>query len=203
MPVLVPRLFGHVASDNPFWKQYAKEVADVLQTTSPETRVIFVAHSGAGPLLPALGASCPRPVAGYVFVDAGILFRDASHLDLRADENPEMAREFQAELEQGARFPVWSSDDLREDIPDAEMRENLVQELQPRGHDFFHQTMPVFRFPDAPCAYLQFTAWYESYARQAQARKWPVQKMEGGHFHMLVAPVPVTNALLELTRDMQ
>src|SRR5690349_20010257 len=115
IPVLVPRLSGKTASDKPFWKQYAEGVADVLNETPKETRVILVAHSSAGPLLPALGASGPRSVAGYVFVDAGILFRDASHLDLRASENPEMAREFQAELEQGARFPTWSSDDLREE----------------------------------------------------------------------------------------
>lgn len=165
--------------------------------------MILVAHSGAGPLLPAIRAHSPRSVAGYLFVDAGILWRDASRLDLLAAENDAMAREFETELKCGARFPIWSVLDLNEIIPDAETREMLARDLCPRGLAFFQETLPAFDFPDAPAAYLQFSAVYDSYARQAQQHGWHFQKMDAGHFHMLVDPAHVTDALLELTREMK
>lgn len=201
--VLVARLCDDAASPAPIWQQHANCVADALEATPVETRVILVAHSGAGPLLPAIGHYSPRPVAGYLFVDAGILFQDASHLDLRAIENPEMAREFERELRNGARFPAWTSDDLREDLTDATTREALVRELQPRGLNFFSEMLPVFDFPDAPCAYLQFTPWYESYAEQARARGWAFEKMEAGHFEMLVQPVEVADKILRFADEMR
>ena len=34
--------------------------------------VVLVAHSGAGPLLPAIRASIHNPIRAYVFVDAGL-----------------------------------------------------------------------------------------------------------------------------------
>lgn len=201
--VVVARLRDAQGSFAPIWQQHANCVAAALASIPEGTRVIPVAHSAAGPLLPAIGHCSPRPVAGYVFVDAGILFRDGSHLGLRAMENPEMAREFESELRNGVRFPTWTSDDLREDLPDDATRETLVRELQPRGLGFFSERFHAFDFPDAACAYLQFTPWYESYAEQARARGWAFEKMEAGHFEMLVHPREVTDALLRLTRQMR
>ena len=83
------------------------------------------------------------------------------------------------------------------------MRAALIQELQPRGLDFFTERLRVFDFPDAPCAYLQFTPWYESYAEQAWARGWQFEKRDAGHFEMLVHPVEVTDALVRLTEKMR
>lgn len=202
IPVLVPPLRETAGSAVPLWKQYAESVADALRDTPPETNIILVGHSAAGPLLPAVGAYSPRLVEGYVFVDAGILFRDASQLDLRAAEDIERAWTLEAALQNGARVPQWSSEDLSDDIPDREARERVVQELQPRGLEFFLETLPVFDFPNAPCAYLQFTEWYDPSARQAQEREWAYQRIEAGHFHMLVDPVAVTDALLALTTEM-
>ncbi len=201
--VLVARLRDKVDSAAPFWKQHAESVAEMLAETPAETRVILVAHSGAGPLLPAIRAHSPRPVAGYVFMDAGILWRDESRLDLLAAENAAMARAFETELKNGARFPTWSANDLREIIRDMETRETLARDLQPRGLDFFQEPLPAFDFPDARSGYVQFSAAYDSYARQAHARGWKFRKLDAGHFHMLVDPVAVTDILLELTREIQ
>lgn len=52
--------------------------------------VVLVGHSGAGALLPAIGAFSPRPVAGYLFVDAGLLIR--AEADLTRSRKP---------------FPIW------------------------------------------------------------------------------------------------
>lgn len=200
--VLVVSLSEDTSSLRPIWEQHTHAVADELRATPEDTRVLLVAHSGAGPLLPAIGHYSPRPVAGYLFVDAGILFQDASHLDLRRMENAEAAREFEQELRDGARFPTWTEDDLRDELPDKEMRAQMVRELRPRGLAFFREILPAFDFPDAVCAYLQFTPWYETYAEQARARGWAVAKQDAGHFDMLVHPVEVADAILGLTRNL-
>ncbi len=199
--VMAPRL-GDDGSP-PFWKQHAGSAAAALAETSPNTPIILVGHSGAGPLLPAIAHSSPRPVIGYVFVDAGILWSDESRLEMMGHENAAMAREFENELVRGGRFPAWSADDLSEILPDAETCQALMADLYPRSLEFFQETLPAFAFPDAPCAYLYFSPPYLTPARQAREHGWKVQDMPAGHFHMLVDPTAVTDALLELTREMR
>lgn len=198
--VIAPRLQDNGSA--PFWKQQVESVTAELASLPLNTDLILVGHSGAGPLLPAIARYSPRRVSGYVFVDAGILWQGASRLELLAAENIEMAQEFESELRNGGKFPTWRAEDLRDILPDIETCEALAQDLQPRGLDFFQEELPAFSFPDAPSAYLQFSAAYDSYAREGQAREWRFMKIEAGHFHMLVNPVQVTDALLELTREM-
>lgn len=201
LSIIAPRL--HDDGSAPYWKQHAESVARALDETPQEAHAILVGHSGAGPLLPAIGAHSPRPVAGYVFVDAGILWRDASRLEMMGTENVEWAREFEKELKRGGSFPNWSADDLREIIPDAETREALARDLRPRSLPFFQETLPAFGFPDLPCAYLQFSRVYDTPALQAQEHGWAFESIDAGHFHMLVAPADVTDAIVALTRDMR
>ena len=198
LDVVVPALEDSPDSKEPFWKQHADSVAQTLAHTPTGTSLTLVAHSGAGPLLPAIGQSLASPVHAYVFVDAGIPRDWASRLDLMKSEDPEWAEQFQHELEQGERFPTWSFDDLQEVLPDEELRRKMVAQIRPRGLGFFIESIPVFDgWPDAPCIYIQFSAAYEQPAGQAQKAGWPTYKLEAGHFHMLVDPVVVTASILE------
>lgn len=198
IPVLVPSLTDNGRA--PYWKQHTESVAKALIETPPETRVILVAHSGAGPLLPAIRTVSPRAVSGYIFVDAGLPKSGASRLKLLEAENSDYAREFEKELWTGAHFPTWSAQDLSEIIPDALTCQTLANDLQPRVLDFFQESLPPFEnFPDAPAAYLQFSGPYDHAAHEAQTRGWTFRRINAGHFHMLVDPIAVTDALLELT----
>ena len=59
--------------------------------------------------------------------------------------------------------------------------------------------MPVFpAWPDAPCYYLQLSAAYARSAAHARHRGWASSAIETGHFHMLVDPLAVTDAIVEL-----
>jgi hypothetical protein len=137
-----------------------------------------------------------------VFVDAGIPHNNATRLDLMRAEDPEWASQFQDELERGERFPTWSSDDLREIVPDDDLREQLVDELRPRGLDFFTEAIPVFDgWPDAPCVYIQFSAPYESLADYARDAGWSTYKLDAGHFHMLVDPQAVTDLIINSIKN--
>jgi hypothetical protein len=202
--VLVPTLEDSLNSKEPFWKQHADSVSRSLADIRRNTPVILVAHSGAGPLLPVIRQSISNPVRAYVFVDAGIPRDRASRLDLMKSEDPEWANDFQQELEAGGSFPTWSMEDLQGIIPDDSLRRQMVAELSPRGLDFFTEPIPLFDgWPDAPCAYIQFSAVYEKPAAQARETGWPVYELQAGHFHMLVDAATVTNKILDAVNKIQ
>jgi hypothetical protein len=65
------------------------------------------------------------------------------------------------------------------------------------------EPIPVFPgWPDAPCGYLRFRPGYAVPAAEAAARGWACREIDGGHFHMLVEPVAVADALLGLIAHM-
>jgi len=200
--VVVPVLSDQPDSPAPFWKQHSESARQALMNKSQP--MTLVAHSGAGPLLPVIRQLLPNPVNAYVFVDAGIPRDGASRLDLMRDEAPEWAQEFHQELLQGAQFPTWSADDLREVIPDDDLRTRMAAEIQPRSLPFFTEPIPVFAgWPDAPCAYIKFSAPYDHSAEQARAAGWPVEELAAGHFHMLVDPSKVADVIVEAVHKLQ
>ena len=80
------------------------------------------------------------------------------------------------------------------------VRRRLLAELRPRPLAFFTEPIPaVFAgWPDAPCAFLQYSSAYDVPARRAKEAGWRYREIAAGHFHMLVDPAPVANTLLDL-----
>jgi len=193
--VAVPDVGAAEAPAEPFWRYHAATVAAALGSIPPGARVLLAGHSGAGPLLPAIAAALGRPVAGYLFVDAG----------LPADGGRPGAGAFADHLRQlhaaGRRFPDWTEADLRDVVPDPDVRRRLVAALRPRPPAYWDQAVPVPPgWPDAPCAYLRFAPnpAYDAAAAEARARGWPCRELAGGHFHPLVAPAAVAGVLGDL-----
>ena len=197
LQVFVPTLEDSPSSSDPYWKQHADSVAGSISPIFQDTSVILVAHSGAGPLLPAIRKSIPNPVRAYVFVDAGLPRHEATRLDLMKSEDAAWASDFASYLDRGGKFPDWSFDDLQEIIPDEKLRRHMVSEIRPRGVSFFTEPILVFAgWPDAPCVYIRFSAPYDKAAALARAADWLVYDLEAGHFHMLVSPVAVTDMIV-------
>jgi hypothetical protein len=198
LDVVVPLLLDSSDSPEPFWKQHTESVSQALAHIPKSTSIALVAHSGAGPLLPAIRQFLPNPVNAYVFVDAGIPRDGSTRLDLMKWEDPGWAEQFQEGLERGESFPNWSFDDLRDVIPDESLREQMVAEIRPRGLSFFTEPIPVFsNWPDAPCIYIRFSAPYDRPAAQARQAGWPTYELDTGHFHMLVDPAMVTEMIVK------
>jgi hypothetical protein len=198
LDVIVPVLDDSPDSEEPYWKQHARSISLALANVARDRSVILVAHSGAGPILPVLREALENPVRAYVFVDAGIPQGDVTRLDQMKSEGSDWAREFEAYLVGGGRFPNWSSEDLREIVPDEAVREQLVADLRPRALDFFTEPIPVFDgWPDAPCVYVLFSPPYQRAAVQARQNGWPTYEIEAGHFHMLVDAKAVTDLIVE------
>jgi hypothetical protein len=201
--VYLPALSDSPDTKEPYWKQHSESVVRVLADIPKDAILTLVAHSGAGPLLPAIRQLLPNPVHAYVFVDAGIPRPGATRLDLMKLQDPDWGSDFEKQMERGDRFPTWSMDDLQDVIPDHELRSEMVSELRPRGFDFFTEPIPVFDgWPDAPCVYIQFSESYDWDAAQARQFGWPTYKVEAGHFHMLVEPKTVTQLILDAVHNL-
>lgn len=196
---VLPPLDDQNETSRPLWQQHVSAAVQDLAGLSEDVPLVLVGHSGAGPLLPAIRWAMERPVAAYLFVDAGIPRDGASRLDLMREESAGWATQFHQFLQTGGSFPNWDEQDLADVIPDPKRRRQLVAELQPRTLRFFTEPITVFHgWPDAPGGYLLFTSTYNVPAEQARTLGWPVLSMPAGHFHMLVDPPAVADALLQL-----
>jgi hypothetical protein len=191
----------------PYATSYVADAARQITAAEPGEAVALVGHSGAGYLLPQIGATqraARRGVAGYVFFDAGVPHaRGATRLGLARAEDTEFADELDAMLSAGGMFPTWTDDDLAELVPDDDVRGALVASLRPRGRDFFVEPLPCPPdWPDAPCGFVQLSAAYDRPARVARSRGWTVVEappdQPGGHFAACADPVGVAEILLDL-----
>jgi hypothetical protein len=201
--VIIPELSDDPNSTLPYWQQHAESVAQSLVQIPSDQKVILVAHSGAGPVLPAIRQKLTYPIFAYIFVDAGIPRDGLSRLDLMKLEDPDWAARFHQSLLQGEQFPTWSEDDLKEILPDGETRRKLVAEIRPRSLPFFVEPIPVQAgWPDAPCIYIKFSASYEWDAMQAKNAGWPDYEIETGHFHMLVDPIAIADLLVTAVQNL-
>jgi pimeloyl-ACP methyl ester carboxylesterase len=203
LEVSVPALHDTEGSGLAYWQQHAAAIQQALSAVSTDQRLILVAHSGAGPLLPVIRQQLSHPVAAYVFADAGIPQAGASRLDLIAAESADWVQSFHAFLVAGGRFPDWRDEDLAEEIPNEQLRARLLNELQPRALPFWTEPIPVFAgWPDAPCAYVQFSPAYDVPAAHARDRGWLYRHLPGGHFMPLVDPQAVARTLSSMLRDL-
>ena len=201
--VMVPAVWDDPDSALPYWRQHADSVAKDLAQIPAQQKIVLVAHSGAGPLLPAVRQQWNHPVFSYIFVDAGIPRAGLSRLDLMKLEDAEWAEQFHQSLLQGEVFPTWTENDLKEIVPEAESRQKLVDELRPRSLQFFTEPIPVEAgWPDAPCIYIKFSESYEWDAMQAKHAGWPVYAIDAAHFHMLVDPVAVADLLVTAVQNL-
>src|SRR5262245_8795614 len=80
------------ALEAPAWQAAAGAVAEA----APDAPLVLVAHSGAGPLLPAVRMALGRRVpAAYIFVDAGIPRPETTRLEMLRAEAPESGEALQ------------------------------------------------------------------------------------------------------------
>ena len=198
LTAIIPRLQDGPKSTLPYWQQHVEAVSRELAQIPEKERIILIAHSGAGPLLPAIRHRLPHSICAYVFVDAGIPHDGLSRLELMKLEDREWAAQFHAALLNGEQFPTWTDDDLREIIPDVDSRRKLVAEVHPRSLAFFTEPIPGFEgWPDEPCIYIKFSESYNWDAREAEKSSWDVYELNAGHFHMLVEPFDVADLIVK------
>ena len=191
---VVPSLTGVADGGPPYWPRYGAAAAQALIGLPVDTPVVLVAHSGAGFFLPLVRQATGQPVQRYIFADA-VVPEDGT----LPDEGGYFSR-----IAVEGFIPPFSEEVLRlAGIEDGGVRARFVSELRSLPLAVYQEPVPVFPgWPDAPCAYLRFTRTdpgaYRDYVERALREGWGYRELPGGHFHMLVDPQAVAEALVEL-----
>ena len=185
---IVPSLMGRAWLGAPIWKQH---VEAVVEAVGPTRGVILVGHSGAGPLLPLVAERAD--VAAAIFVDAFI------------KQTAPFPSSFARRLGRDGRgvIPSWADEEtLQALIPDDEMRHRCLDEIQGLPEGYFSEIVPSPRSAQLRSAYLLFSEVYRPTADEMRSRGNAVRELPGGHFHMLVQPRAVSDALIAITAEL-
>jgi hypothetical protein len=199
---VVPRLDLATA---PYWRGYADLIARATDSIPPETSLIPVAHSAAGLLLPTLHLLLPgRPVYRYLAVDAALPRAVTSLMDIIPPGARVTLDLLRAQAKDGL-LPAWGTGWPEETwsqlVPDAKLRDRFRAQLRPIPLALYEEPIPApGNWPDAPCAYLQFSELYRDARDRAAALGCRTRRLAGGHLHMLVDPVRVADELVLLSQ---
>ena len=184
----------------PFWASHVRAIAEAVDSAARGSAPLLVAHSGAGPLLPAARQAISGPIAGYVFVDAQLPRDGRSRLDMfgakvEADALRASAR--------GGMLPPWGAgfDEAtwQKLIPNAQVRERFRSQLKPTPLLVYEEPLMVFSgWPDAPCAYLHLSDFYSGSATEARNLGWDTRVLAGQHLQMLSEPERVAGVLIDI-----
>ena len=197
---------GH-AAEAPAWPKlstidegYYAALADSLAASLADRAepLVLAAHSGAGALVPALAARLPEPPAGVILVDAILPHPGRSWFSTAPEGMPD-------QLRAGAQFgelPRWNDwwppGALERLVPDEDLREAMLAELEPLPLAYFEEPAPAATW-DGPTAYLQLSGAYDNESQAASRMGWPLVRLPLHHLAMLTDPQPVAAALESLT----
>lgn len=194
---VVPSLLDAATAPGPAWERQVTAVVDAVEGAGIE-RPLLAGHSGAGPLLPAMGAALGA-VAAYVFVDAALPTGESGPL---AALHPSLRARLESLARDGVLPPWsewWGPGALDALLPDEEIRERFLSELRPVPLSVFEEPLPAMpAWPEAPCAYLRLSDAYRDEEAEAAHRGWVVSRLDGSHLELLLRPPAVADALLAL-----
>jgi hypothetical protein len=191
--VVVPTVAAATLSAG--WRAVASEFADQVPDTPG---MVFVAHSGAGLLLPSIADRARAVDASLVFVDAGIPSASVP-TPLVPDE---MLQELTRIAENGV-LPPWSDwfgpDVMKELIPDLEMRRLVTSDLPRLPLSYFSDAvLPVRPWPAAGNGYILLSEAYVDEASEAARRGWDVVELIGRHLDIVSKAHEVADAVRHL-----
>jgi hypothetical protein len=172
-------------------------VEEVVAQVNGEDDAIFVAHSGAGPLLPTIVDRSKTRGASMVFVDAG--------LPTISTNTPLMPEPFLKQLtaiaEDGV-LPPWSEwfgpGVMASLIPDSVTRELIEIELPRIPLAYFYESIPpVRKWPAVRNGYVLLSEGYLEDAEEARRRGWPVLELLGDHLDLITKAPEVALAIVQ------
>jgi pimeloyl-ACP methyl ester carboxylesterase len=195
--VVIPDFVDVADASPPWWQVVAARVAAAVSAADVDD-VVLVGHSGAGSLLPVIGDAVPARVEAYVFVDA--------QLPPESGVVPPAPADFLAFLDALAvdgTLPPWSQwwgpDAMARLVPDAATRDEIERELPRLPLAYFREQAPVASgWNKCRVVFLRLSEGYEPQASTAASLGWPVDRLDAGHLHAVVAPTDVTDRILLL-----
>lgn len=176
----------------------AADVQEMFDSALPSGEdLVLVAHSNAGLFIPWLADR--HRVAASVFVDAALPLSPGPV----ALSPPDFYDFLTGMADESGLLPPWTqwweASEVRELIPDSQMRDALTRQTQRLPLSYFRETVPVpTGWHQKPCAYVAFGDTYAEEKRFAAHSGWPVRTLPGRHLHMVVDPEEVAANITEL-----
>ena len=166
------------------WSAVVAEVANQVRDTSG---AVFVAHSGAGPLLPNIVESSGAVAPTIVFVDAGF-----PSLDQKTALVPPDLFEMLTSVARNGVLPPWSEwfgpEAMSQLVPDEAMRARITAEIPKMPLAYFSDSVPpVNPWPAAKTFYVLLSDGYVDEAAEARRRGWPVFEARGQHLDIVTS----------------
>ena len=189
--VVVPAVAPPVTSAAAFADAVAAQLPGLAQEGD---RPVLVGHSGAGPVLPLIGARVPA--ARLVFVDAHVP-PDGGDAELMPAEYLEPLRA----LAVNGMLPRWSEwfgpDTMRELIPDEARRAIVSAELPGLPLSYFEARVHIpAGWAGVGGGYVLLSEAYQEAAATAAAHGWPVERRMGSHLDLVTRPGEIASAIL-------
>jgi hypothetical protein len=185
------------------FRGWEEVVENVIVQVTDEDDAIFVAHSGAGPLLPTIVDRSKSRGSTMVFVDAG--------LPASAADTPLMPESLLKELTivaEDGLLPPWSEwfepGVMALLIPDSNKRKLIEDELPRIPVVYFNGLVPPIRvWPADRNAYVLLSDGYVDDADEARRRGWPVIELLGGHLDLITKAPEVALALVQASASLE
>lgn len=195
---IVPELRSPIGIAGSYWEHHVESIMRVVDGVAADSRLVLVAHSGAGCLLSAVCARVGHRVAACILADAGLPHPGNSRFE--TFEDAAAVQQFRASAHDGMLLPPWAEADLRPLIPDDAVRRAFFADIQPTALAVYEERMPAIEVPAGVlCGYLLFSPAYRSHFERAERLGWRTKELRGGHFEMLRRPEAVAAALVELS----
>jgi hypothetical protein len=175
------------------------EVLAAYVEAAGEPGTVLVPHSNAGYFAPAVADRCT--VAATVYVDAALPAGSGT----TALAPPAFLDFLTGLADADGLLPPWTAwwDDTDGLFPD-DITRATVEAGQPRlPLSYFRSTVGVpAGWERAPSGYLAFADTYAEEAARARSWGWPARRLDGGHLHLLHAPVATAEAVVQLADEL-
>lgn len=195
-PALVPTLAGVTDAEPPWIPKLAGRVAEMLRGARAQRGVVFIVHSAAGSLMPAVTRAVDAPPRAALFVDAVLPRPGRTWFETAPPALGDRLRELGA----GGWLPPWDQwfqrDAIAAHLPEEDLRGRFVAELPRLPLAYFEERAPEAEGWDSiPCGYVQLSDAYEEAAREAATRGWPTVREHLDHLAMITRPEEVASIL--------
>ncbi|MFL6122382.1 alpha/beta fold hydrolase [Actinophytocola sp.] len=175
--------------------------ADAMSEELLDGPVVLIGHSGAGPLLPAFADSLEEAVTGLVFVDAGLPTPGRSW---RETVPAALYAQLRASTREG-QLPRWQRwfdpDPLETLVTDPTLRAEIADEAPEVPIAFLKEERPDVEWT-GPAGYVLLSDPYADDAAAAEAKGWPVRRLDTHHLAPATDPQPVATAILEVLTEL-
>lgn len=188
--VAVPDLTPIMAEDGPYYRALAEAAAAAIADPA-----IVVVHSGAGAVVPVVGALAA--VKAVVFVDALLPHPGESWFG----GVPEQLGTRLKALSKDGKLPPWHAwwpkGAMERLLPERGLGTAFLSAQQELPLAYFEEPAPEIPLT-TPSAYLRLSEAYDAEADAAESAEWPVLRLNLHHLAMLSHPQPVADAILLL-----